>query len=174
MDLLTKICGIVIAGSLVIIAFRPVLGPTPVQGAVSPGNNLAEIVPLGLGQNALLLMDRVNGNIWGYDLRTGEEKNLGQLEELGKPIKKPPAIARQLTDAEVKDACVRNLKQIDGAVQQWALENKKSPNSTYQLTDLMDYFRGRIVPACPAGGTYRPGASVGGRPTCTVPGHELK
>jgi prepilin-type N-terminal cleavage/methylation domain-containing protein len=42
-------------------------------------------------------------------------------------------------------ACVSNLKQIDGAVQQWALEAKKA--GTYQLVagdkaDISTYLRG--------------------------------
>ena len=50
-----------------------------------------------------------------------------------------------------KNACINNLRQLDGAVQQFALENKKAATSTVQLTDATPYLKNSIV--CPAGGT---------------------
>ena len=50
-----------------------------------------------------------------------------------------------------KNACINNLRQIDGAVQQWALENKKAASSTITLTDVTPYLKNSVV--CPAGGT---------------------
>ncbi|HET7626566.1 MAG TPA: prepilin-type N-terminal cleavage/methylation domain-containing protein, partial [Verrucomicrobiae bacterium] len=41
-----------------------------------------------------------------------------------------------------KNACVNNLRQLDGAVQQWALENGKATTDTYQLSDIEVYLRG--------------------------------
>ena len=74
-----------------------------------------------------------------------------------------------------KNACIANLKQVDGAVQQWALENKKVASDTYALTDttLLEYLKGSLLPVCPGGGTYAAGSSVSGAPTCTVSGHTL-
>ena len=42
-------------------------------------------------------------------------------------------LTRARTTAQ-KNACIANLKQIDGAVQQWALENKKSGTATVGTT----------------------------------------
>ena len=80
-----------------------------------------------------------------------------------------------------KNACIANLKQIDGAVQQWALEQKKVASDTYALTDtdLLAYMKGSTLPGngtCPAGGTYGAGATVSASPTCTLStsqGHTL-
>ena len=74
-----------------------------------------------------------------------------------------------------KNACIADLKQIDGAVQQWALENKKAATDTYALTDttLVAYLKGSTLPACPGGGTYSAGTTVSGAPTCDVAGHTL-
>jgi len=74
-----------------------------------------------------------------------------------------------------KDECIMNLKQIDGAVQQWALENKKVAADPYSLTDtnLLSYLRGSVLPRCPLGGRYTAASDVTGAPTCTVPGHTL-
>lgn len=75
-----------------------------------------------------------------------------------------------------QNACVNNLRQIDGAAQTWALENKKTSADTYTLDSIKDYIKldsqGNI-PGCPAGGVYTPGANVGSAPTCTISGHVL-
>jgi len=69
--------------------------------------------------------------------------------------------------------CIRNLRQIDGAAQTWALENNKVPADTYALDDIKSYLRNDRIPDCPAGGTYSPGTTVGDPPTCTISGHVL-
>src|SRR5262245_8223214 len=70
------------------------------------------------------------------------------------------------------NACINNLRQIDGAKQQWALENKKTADSVPTGQDLAPYFRNNPLPACPAGGAYVLNA-VGAEPTCSIPGHAL-
>ena len=58
------------------------------------------------------------------------------------------------------NACINNLRQIDGAKQQWALENKKSATSTPNSTSIAPYLgRGTAgeYPTCPGGGTYTMG-----------------
>src|ERR1035437_2047321 len=50
-----------------------------------------------------------------------------------------------------KNACINNLRQIDGAVQQWALENKKDPAAAVKFTDIKDYLKSAVI--CPSGGT---------------------
>ncbi len=63
-----------------------------------------------------------------------------------------------------KNACINNLRQYDGAVQQYALEQNQASGATYALTDLQPYIKltaGGTLPACPAGGTYTEGATVG-------------
>jgi hypothetical protein len=72
-----------------------------------------------------------------------------------------------------KNTCIANLQQIDGAIQQWALENRKVAASPVEMRGVVEYLKGRVLPLCPAGGIYRPGANVSRSPTCTVPGHTL-
>lgn len=74
-----------------------------------------------------------------------------------------------------KDSCIANLKQIDGAIQQWALEYKKVAADRYSLQDssLLAFLRGSVLPLCPAGGTYAPGSTVSVEPTCSMLGHTL-
>jgi prepilin-type N-terminal cleavage/methylation domain-containing protein len=70
-----------------------------------------------------------------------------------------------------RNACIQNLKQIDGAKEQWALETKKSPGAPTVDSEVDDYIKGGR-PTCPASGTYAYGA-VGENPTCTVATHTL-
>jgi prepilin-type N-terminal cleavage/methylation domain-containing protein len=76
-----------------------------------------------------------------------------------------------------KNSCIANLKQIDGAVQQWSLENRKVATDTYALTDtsLLEFLKGSLLPVCPGGGTYSAGATVSAIPTCNLSadGHTL-
>jgi chromosome segregation ATPase len=77
--------------------------------------------------------------------------------------------------ASTQDAattCVNNLRQIDGAIQQWALENKKDARAVPNANDLAPYLRGQAIPKCPAGGNYTI-RSVAESPTCSIPGHVL-
>ena len=81
--------------------------------------------------------------------------------------------ARTTTQTE---ACINNLRQIDGAAQTFALENNKQPTSAYLMSTIKPYLKldsGGNLPACPAGGTYGPGFTFGQPPTCTIAGHTL-
>src|SRR5690349_17386773 len=77
------------------------------------------------------------------------------------------------------NACINNLRQLDGAVQQWALEQKKQSTDTVGLTDIQPYIKltsANALPACPAGGAYAV-TTVSAQPTCTLstatPAHAL-
>jgi prepilin-type N-terminal cleavage/methylation domain-containing protein len=48
-------------------------------------------------------------------------------------------------------ACIQNLHQIDGAIQQWAMEGKKDAGEAVQYSDISAYLRNAVV--CPAGGS---------------------
>ena len=48
------------------------------------------------------------------------------------------------------NVCINNLRQIDAAVQQYALENKRAPNASVSESDVTPYLKNRVV--CPAGG----------------------
>ncbi|MBP9900936.1 MAG: prepilin-type N-terminal cleavage/methylation domain-containing protein [Verrucomicrobia subdivision 3 bacterium] len=49
------------------------------------------------------------------------------------------------------NACINNLRQIDGAVQEWALENKKAPTAPVTESDITAYLRN--IATCPTGGS---------------------
>lgn len=58
-----------------------------------------------------------------------------------------------------QNACINNMRQINSAVEQWAMENGQAPGSPAPTlaTDLTPYVQlnsNSAIPSCPAGGTY--------------------
>jgi prepilin-type N-terminal cleavage/methylation domain-containing protein len=82
-----------------------------------------------------------------------------------------PNFVRARTQSQ-KNACINNLRQIDSAVQTWALENKKAPDAAVAYTDISSYMKNSVV--CPAGGTTFADSYkvdfVTNKPTCTSTG----
>jgi prepilin-type N-terminal cleavage/methylation domain-containing protein len=75
--------------------------------------------------------------------------------------------------SSAKQACIGNLKAMEGAKAVWALENKKSDTDVPADGDI--YGSDKTIsrkPECPGGGTYDLRA-ISERPTCTVPDHVL-
>jgi len=81
----------------------------------------------------------------------------------------PIAAARATSQRNV---CINNLRQIDAAKNQFALEKGKTNGDPVTEADITPYLRGGVLPKCPSGGTYTIG-KVGENPTCSIPGHEL-
>ena len=66
------------------------------------------------------------------------------------------------------NACISNLRQIDGAVQTWALETKQADNAQVEFDQIKGYLRNEVK--CPSGGktfsdSYHLG-TVQEKPTC--------
>ena len=70
------------------------------------------------------------------------------------------------------NTCLNNLRIIEGAKDQWALENKKGVDDAVSAQVLLPYLKNNALPACPQRGVYTPNA-VGALATCSVPGHVL-
>ena len=85
-----------------------------------------------------------------------------------------PSYVRARDQAQSK-ACINTLRQIDGAAQTWALENKKTSLAAYTLSDVKPYIKldsQNNIPTCPAGGTYTT-TIVSNSPTCNISGHAM-
>ena len=69
------------------------------------------------------------------------------------------------------NACINNLRQIDAAANEFALERgKKTGDAITMTTDLTPYIKlnsSSSIPPCPAGGSYVI-ANVGITPTCSL------
>lgn len=72
------------------------------------------------------------------------------------------------TEATRTSSCANNLRQIDAAKTQFAMENGKKTGDAIAATDLDPYLkRGYAGVICPAGGTYNI-QILGTDPDCTV------
>ena len=49
------------------------------------------------------------------------------------------------------DACLNNLRQVDGAVQQWMLETGKTSTDAPDKSAVATYLRAGRLPTCPLG-----------------------
>ena len=75
------------------------------------------------------------------------------------------------------NTCLNNLRQIDSAIDRWALEdNHTDGDAVAQVGDpnILDYIKSGALPTCPAAGVYTIGA-VGDVPQvdCNVANHDL-
>jgi hypothetical protein len=106
-----------------------------------------------------------------------------QVEALRANPGQPTAVAQAVTTARSAQplpsteqaqaaACINNLRLIDGAKHQWALEKQKPAGALLTATDLTPYMRSNAVPVCPAGGVYTLNP-VGLAPICNIPGHAV-
>jgi len=66
------------------------------------------------------------------------------------------------------NACISNLRTIDYAIQQWAIEQKQAANASVQFSDISSYLKNSTI--CPAGGASFADSylisSVGTEPSC--------
>lgn len=78
-----------------------------------------------------------------------------------------PNFVKARTTAQM-NACISNLRVIDGAIQQWALDTKQGETAQVTATDVLPYLKNAVV--CPSGGkTFADSYSlttVAARPTC--------
>jgi prepilin-type N-terminal cleavage/methylation domain-containing protein len=86
-----------------------------------------------------------------------------------------PNFIKARTTAQT-NACINNLRQIDGAIQQWALEKGRAAGTPVTIEDIKPYIKTTSehkLPPCPAGGEYSV-TTVDAQPTCTIDGHKLQ
>jgi hypothetical protein len=81
------------------------------------------------------------------------------------------AVTRCGGPSSSKNACINNLRQIDGAKEQWSLENHLEGSAESVVSEVDTYIKGGH-PKCPDGGTYTYG-KVSEPPRCSVKDHVL-
>jgi prepilin-type N-terminal cleavage/methylation domain-containing protein len=84
-----------------------------------------------------------------------------------------PSFARARTNSQVK-LCFSNLRALDAAKQQWAIENNKRDTDIPVTANLTPYLRSGALPQCPGAGTYSL-RRVSRNPSCSMylVGHTL-
>jgi prepilin-type N-terminal cleavage/methylation domain-containing protein len=82
-----------------------------------------------------------------------------------------PNYVRARTQSQL-NACINNLRQIDAASQEWAMENRQSAAATVSFSDIQSYMKGPVL--CPASGSATTFAecyeltTVSNKPTCKI------
>jgi prepilin-type N-terminal cleavage/methylation domain-containing protein len=82
-----------------------------------------------------------------------------------------PTWVRARTSSQT-NTCINNLRQIDGAKQQWALETKQATNALPVFTDISGYLKSVVI--CPSGGASANFATtydindVATKPSCQI------
>jgi chromosome segregation ATPase len=95
-----------------------------------------------------------------------------QQEHLAQLQTENQQIAAVQTETLQRNACINNLRQIDAAKVQWALEKNRTTDAMPTVQDLLPYFKDGIFPVCPAGGIYSLNTAAE-EPACSLPSHAL-
>jgi RNA polymerase sigma factor (sigma-70 family) len=112
-----------------------------------------------------------------------QSKEFARLQQENRQLRARPVAVQQRTpvdleralspDDAARDACLTNLRTIDGAIQTCALEYHLTTNDTVTAEQFLPYLKGGTnVLRCPSGGTYTFGV-IANVPTCSIPGHVL-
>ncbi|MEI9863616.1 MAG: hypothetical protein WDN00_03480 [Limisphaerales bacterium] len=127
--------------------------PTPKSKALRPPGLRAENQDLPRLRNQVTQLQAANQKLSGQlkDTATHAQQAQAQLQQV--------AAARQAETQRVNaeaehDACINNLRQIDAAKQQWALEKNKTAEAIPTAQEIAPYFKNSVLPVCPSGGTY--------------------
>ena len=68
------------------------------------------------------------------------------------------------------NACINNMRQMDSAIQQWALETGQQNTAVANDAVVGPYIKGGEVPKCPAGAAvYQYAADISISPAVTCP-----
>jgi prepilin-type N-terminal cleavage/methylation domain-containing protein len=81
-----------------------------------------------------------------------------------------PNFVRARANAQ-QNSCINNLRQMDAAIQQYALENKQSSGAAVTLANVTPYIKlnaSGSVPQCPGGGGNYTLSTNTNAPTCSL------
>lgn len=71
----------------------------------------------------------------------------------------------QARNSARRSSCINNLRLLDAAKEQYALENNKDATTTPVDADVTPYLKSNAMPTCPSSGTYAI-LAIGTKPTC--------
>ncbi len=72
-------------------------------------------------------------------------------------------------NASSQNSCINNMRQIDGAKEQWAMADDVNTGASCVTSKVNLYLRGAVTPTCHAGGAYLY-HEIGEEPECTFHG----
>lgn len=112
--------------------------------------------------------------IWRWFASTAKEKAAGHFALGGVLLfcfLAHPSFVHSRTS--VKNHCINQVRQIDGAVERWAESKQKGAGSEVEIAAVIELLRSKKLPECPEGGAYRIG-KVGEIPRCAIEEHNLE
>jgi len=140
------------------------------ETALSTANaNREELERLRKNQSELL---RLRSEVGMLRRETGA---VDRLREQNHPRTTSSVVAKSQgvpSQNEERYACINNLRRINGAMLQCALENRLAITNVLTLEQILPYCPEQQLPRCPSGGTYTL-TSADADPTCSIPGHAL-
>jgi hypothetical protein len=105
-------------------------------------------------------------------LLQAQQAQQAQQQQLQQQNQQLTQQTQQAQADKARTDCINNLRQLDGATQQWALENKQPADAAVTMQHILPYLKNSTAPVCPSGGTYTVN-NVSLPPTCSIPGHAL-
>lgn len=145
---------------------KNVLDTNPAKGISS--NEVSELLRL---RSEIGLLRQQKIELAKLQAENRELRTRAPLIQAYPNVQKQSIRATQEDDA--RNACINHLRQIDGASQQYALENKLSARDVVTKEQILPYLRnGNEVFTCPAGGSYTFGPLTN-NPVCSFPGHAI-
>jgi len=103
---------------------------------------------------------------------TANSQQQEQLQKLSLENQQLKVQSQVMQQRDQLAACINNLRQIEGAKQQFALEAQKQAGSLVSTENLAPYFPNKTIPTCPGGGVYTLNP-IGLNPICNIPAHIL-
>lgn len=119
-----------------------------------------------------LTRDKAQLNQEAQTARTQASQAQAQAQALTQAQAQMAKQKQEESRAQALNACINNLRLLDAATQQWALENNQPANAKPTESDVVVYIKDGAMPVCPAGGKYTLHAADT-PPTCSIPGHTL-
>lgn len=149
--------------------------------AAKPGAEAAQVEQLRKDHEELLRLRneirqlREDNRRLTSDLQKSQQSAAAHQQQLEAGMAEVQQLKQQSAQAEKNQQvviCINNLRQVEAAKTQWALENNRPPGTMPTSQNLMAYFPNKSFPTCPGGGVYNLNP-IGQPPTCSVPGHVL-
>ena len=112
--------------------------------------------------------------VWCRIASTRKEKSAGHFAAVGLLVfffLAPPNWVHSITS--VKNHCINQVRQIDGAIEEWAELKRKEEGSEVDIAAVRELMKLKNIPECPEGGAYRIG-KVGETPRCAIGEHNLE
>ncbi|MEI6564849.1 MAG: hypothetical protein WCO42_11145 [bacterium] len=126
-------------------------------------------------QSAMVIQNRKSGILTiGNSSASGKEMIASMMLA---PVGMMAAIAipsfMSARTAATHNGCVNNLRQLEAAKEQWALEKNKNTGDAVVESEVLQYVKGAMMPVCPQGGKYTL-HTIGENCECSFPGHRLE